>query len=248
MLDINKRYARHIFLATHCFGEKAQAALQKIKTKYKDIVDEHLEIVAPPKTYTTESGYEITKYGNYVFLLMIVTDDADKFASAIDTFIAQFKGKGLIGHTMVLDLHYSSHAAEYVKRWERYNVVSAEYDSIEDSLQSLILFIEENLDVHGLISFDWNDFKWMLPLSVHLSCGTILPKAGHPLAESFPIPVERVKGLILGLELSSLNEEISLKETNDLNDFIECFPEDLECKWSIPVKLGESKVRYIAMI
>lgn len=252
MSNSTKRYARDIFLATHCFGEKAQAALQKINTKYKDIVDEHLENVAPPKIYTTESGDEITEYGNYVFLLVIITDDADKYASAIDTFIAQYKEKGLVGHTVVLDLHYSSHAAEYVAHWELYNVLSTIHSAVEDGLQSILLFVEEALDIHGLINLDWNDFKFILKLSVEMSCGTIPIEKGKPLIDAFPLNKEKVKGMLASVRFSNPPKDMSDPEMQSFQDFIEDLvgdaDSDIEIKCSICANTGSPSVYYIAMI
>lgn len=226
MLNSIKRDARDSFLATHCFGEKASAAIQKVESKSKDIADGHLS----------------------VFLLVIVTDDADKYAADIDAFISQYKDKA--EHTMVLDLHLSSHAAEYASRWELYNVLSTDFATVGDSLQSLFHFFEDGLNASQRINLDWSDFNSCLRASVQMFCGVLPIDPQHPLEDSFPTGTGKVRALVASLRLSQPDK--SDAELSVYNNFMDALCKNakpgIEIKWSIRTETGSPEMCYIAMI
>lgn len=156
-------------------------------------------------------------------VLLILTDDADIYEREIDLLLNQEKYTYV--YPLIFDINqkgknWQKHCGE----WSYYNILS------EKVIGNLFLFIEEYVSHIGLISFDFNDFRWALSNGTFLNI-TKLEGDIHQLLTSFQ-PKE-CNGLVLGINIPNQGESEMQKNLNIVNDFFTQFGDETEIKWAL---------------
>ena len=98
LLDFGESYP--LFVAYHCFGDKATEFLSSLQQPYKDIVTYNIDDLRPLECLA----------------IFVFTDNAEVYVSEIDSFIKQYKG--IAYSIFILDLHSSMQYDLFKERWE----------------------------------------------------------------------------------------------------------------------------------
>lgn len=212
------------FFAYHCFGDEATEILSSIDQPYKDITHWSMDDLRP-------------KNCNAVF---VFTDDAEVYATEIDTFIRQYED--VVTDIFILDLHAGHQYKRLKEKWEFYNILTAHSSSLQDNVLHYLLFFKHFIETVGLISMDYSDFKICMHAATFIAAG----KVGAIKEFIDAIPYKNVCTLMLGLELQNNKMDNAKEDMDVLASFFGQLPDSVEIKWQINQDFGNPHVEYIA--
>ena len=223
LLDFGESYP--LFVAYHCFGDKATEFLSSLQQPYKDIVTYNIDDLRPLECLA----------------IFVFTDNAEVYVSEIDSFIKQYKG--IACSIFILDLHSSMQYDLFKERWEFYNILTSQDSIVRDDILHYLLFFHHFIETVGLIGMDFNDFRRFARTVTYITSGTAL-SLDQPI---YPISYSNnnIRIVMLGLEFQSLEADWTKENMDMLASFFEQLPENVEVKWQITPKYGHPHTEYI---
>ena len=223
LLDFGESYP--LFVAYHCFGDKATEFLSSLQQPYKDIVTYNIDDLRPLECLA----------------IFVFTDNAEVYVSEIDSFIKQYKG--IAGSIFILDLHSNMQYDLFKERWEFYNILTSQDSTVEDDILHYLLFFHHFIETVGLIGMDFNDFRMCARTATYITSGTA-PSLDQPIC---PISYSNnnIRIVMLGLEFQSLEADWTKENMDMLASFFEQLPDNVEIIWQITPKCGQHHTEYI---
>ena len=223
LLDFGESYP--LFVAYHCFGDKATEFLSSLQQPYKDIVTYNIDDLRPLECLA----------------IFVFTDNAEVYVSEIDSFIKQYKG--IAGSIFILDLHSNMQYDLFKERWEFYNILTSQDSTVEDDILHYLLFFHHFIETVGLIGMDFNDFRRFARTVTYITSGTA-PSLDQPIC---PISYSNnnIRIVMLGLEFQSLEADWTKENMDMLASFFEQLPDNVEIIWQITPKCGQHHTEYI---
>ena len=223
LLDFGESYP--LFVAYHCFGDKATEFLSSLQQPYKDIVTYNIDDLRPLECLA----------------IFVFTDNAEVYVSEIDSFIKQYKG--IACSIFILDLHSSMQYDLFKERWEFYNILTSQDSIVRDDILHYLLFFHHFIETVGLIGMDFNDFRRFARTVTYITSGTAL-SLDQPI---YPISYSNnnIRTVMLGLELQSLEADRAKENMDVLASFFEQLPDNVEIIWQITPKCGQHHTEYI---
>ena len=223
LLDFGESYP--LFVAYHCFGDKATEFLSSLQQPYKDIVTYNIDDLRPLECLA----------------IFVFTDNAEVYVSEIDSFIKQYKG--IAGSIFILDLHSSMQYDLFKERWEFYNILTSQDSIVRDDILHYLLFFHHFIETVGLIGMDFNDFRRFARTVTYITSGTAL-SLDQPI---YPISYSNnnIRIVMLGLEFQSLEADWTKENMDMLASFFEQLPDNVEIIWQITPKCGQHHTEYI---
>ena len=223
LLDFGESYP--LFVAYHCFGDKATEFLSSLQQPYKDIVTYNIDDLRPLECLA----------------IFVFTDNAEVYVSEIDSFIKQYKG--IACSIFILDLHSSMQYDLFKERWEFYNILTSQDSIVRDDILHYLLFFHHFIETVGLIGMDFNDFKRFARTATFITSGTA-PSLNQPI---YPISYSNnnIRIVMLGLEFQSLEADWTKENMDMLASFFEQLPDNVEIIWQITPKYGHPHTEYI---
>ena len=223
LLDFGESYP--LFVAYHCFGDKATEFLSSLQQPYKDIVTYNIEDLRPLECLA----------------IFVFTDNAEVYVSEIDSFIKQYKG--IAYSIFILDLHSSMQYDLFKERWEFYNILTSQDSIVRDDILHYLLFFHHFIETVGLIGMDFNDFRRFARTVTYITSGTAL-SLNQPI---YPISYSNnnIRIVMLGLEFQSLEADWTKENMDMLASFFEQLPNNIEIIWQITPKYGHPHTEYI---
>ena len=220
LLDFGESYP--LFVAYHCFGDKATEFLSSLQQPYKDIVTYNIDDLRPLECLA----------------IFVFTDNAEVYVSEIDSFIKQYKG--IAGSIFILDLHSSMQYDLFKERWEFYNILTSQDSTVEDDILHYLLFFHHFIETVGLIGMDFRRFARTV---TYITSGTAL-SLNQPI---YPISYSNNNNRIvmLGLEFQSLEADWTKENMDMLASFFEQLRDNVEIIWQITPKYGHPHTEYI---
>ena len=223
LLDFGESYP--LFVAYHCFGDKATEFLSSLQQPYKDIVTYNIDDLRPLECLA----------------IFVFTDNAEVYVSEIDSFIKQYKG--IACSIFILDLHSSMQYDLFKERWEFYNILTSQDSIVRDDILHYLLFFHHFIETVGLIGMDFNDFRRFARTVTYITSGTAL-SLDQPI---YPISYSNnnIRIVMLGLEFQSLEADWTKENMDMLASFFEQLPDNVEIIWQITTKYGHPRTEYI---
>ena len=223
LLDFGESYP--LFVAYHCFGDKATEFLSSLQQPYKDIVTYNIDDLRPLECLA----------------IFVFTDNAEVYVSEIDSFIKQYKG--IACSIFILDLHSSMQYDLFKERWEFYNILTSQDSIVRDDILHYLLFFHHFIETVGLIGMDFNDFRRFARTVTYITSGTAL-SLDQPI---YPISYSNnnIRIVMLGLEFQNLEADWTKENMDMLASFFERFPDNVEIIWQITPKYGHPHTEYI---
>ena len=223
LLDFGESYP--LFVAYHCFGDKATEFLSSLQQPYKDIVTYNIDDLRPLECLA----------------IFVFTDNAEVYVSEIDSFIKQYKG--IACSIFILDLHSNMQYDLFKERWEFYNILTSQDSIVRDDILHYLLFFHHFIETVGLIGMDFNDFRMCARTVTYITSGTA-PSLDQPIC---PISYSNnnIRTVMLGLELQSLEADRAKENMDVLASFFEQLPDNVEIIWQITPKCGQHHTEYI---
>ena len=223
LLDFGESYP--LFVAYHCFGDKATEFLSSLQQPYKDIVTYNIDDLRPLECLA----------------IFVFTDNAEVYVSEIDSFIKQYKG--IACRIFILDLHSSMQYDLFKERWEFYNILTSQDSIVRDDILHYLLFFHHFIETVGLIGMDFNDFRRFARTVTYITSGTALSldQSIYPISYSN----NNIRIVMLGLEFQSLEADWTKENMDMLASFFEQLPDNVEIIWQITPKYGHPHTEYI---
>lgn len=112
-----------------------------------------------------ENSFPTFSSENLPYNYIILTDDADTYASVIDEKLKGYNS--LFQSVYIIDFNEHADHKRHSQHWDYYNILLHRHESIDDAADKLLRFIHQHLI--GLISFDTEDWEWLLKKGIFLS-------------------------------------------------------------------------------
>lgn len=112
-----------------------------------------------------ENSFPTFSSENLPYNYIILTDDADTYASVIDEKLKGYNS--LFQSVYIIDFNERADRKRHSQHWDYYNILLHRHESIDDAADKLLCFIHQHLI--GLISFDTEDWEWLLKKGIFLS-------------------------------------------------------------------------------
>ena len=223
LLDFGESYP--LFVAYHCFGDKATEFLSSLQQPYKDIVTYNIDDLRPLECLA----------------VFVFTDNAEVYMSEIDAFIKQYNS--LVGSIFVLDLHPTSQYKVFKDRWKYYNIFTSHYYTLQDNILHFLMFFHHFIETVGLIGMDFNDFRRFARTVTYITSGTALSLNQPIYPRSYSN--NNIRIVMLGLEFQSLEADWTKENMDMLASFFEQLRDNVEIIWQITPKYGHPHTEYI---